>query len=140
MTKYFLLVSVVVKTDVTPPAFGSGEEGDVTNPTVAVTFSENVASGTNDFKTGVTIKINAVAATINTATRQSNHAIVYYVLATAADANDTITFEYSDAAGDIADDAGNQMGDIAAVGVTNNVGTHYWFDNDADSMHALVTM
>ncbi len=126
--------------DVTPPDYSASEEGDVTNATVAVTFSENVVSGSADYVTGVTIKVNAVSATIASGTRQTNHALVYYVLDTAADANDEITWEYSDTLGDLADDAGNQLGDVTAQAVTNNVGTHLWFDNDADSMHALVTL
>lgn len=118
------------------PAFSAGEEGDVTNLTVAVTFTADVVSGTNDYVTGVTIRVNGVAATINSGTRQSNHAIVYYVLAAGADANDEVTFEYSDVAGDIAAESDNtQMGDIAATAVTNNVGRHLRFNDAPNSMH-----
>lgn len=126
--------------DTTPPAFSTSEEGDVTNSTVAVLFSEPIVSPLTDYVTGVTIRINSVIQTINSGTRQANTALVYYVLASAADANDTITFAYSDILGDIQDIPGNQLGDVSATGVTNNVGTHYWGDNDADSMHMLLTM
>jgi len=136
-----LLLAVVAAggADVTLPGYTSGEEGDVTNPTVAITFSEEIVSALNDYVTGVTIKVNAVGAAITSGTRQAGNLVVYYVLTTSADANDTITWEYSDTLGDIADLAGNQLGDVTAQAVVNNVGTHLWFDNDADSMH-LVTL
>lgn len=120
------------------PAFFSGEEGDVTNLTVAVLFSADIVSGTADYVTGVTIKVNGVAATISSGTRQSNHALVYYVLAAGADANDEITFEYSDTLGDLASESdATQVGDIAATPVTNNVGEHLRFNDAPNSMHLL---
>lgn len=135
-----LVVGGAVGSDIMPPDYSTAEDGDVTNATVAVQFSEAVSAAGDDYISGVTIKVNGVSATINSATRQTNQALVYYVLAAAPDANDTITWEYSDPVGVIADLAGNQMGDVTPQAVTNNVGTHLWFDNDADSMHALVTM
>jgi len=135
-----LLRSGVVLADTTPPGYLSGEEGDVTNATVAVTFNEAIVSALDDYVSGVTIKVNGVAATINSGTRQSGNLVVHYVIASAADANDEITWEYSDAGGDIADTSGNQLGDVSAQGVTNNVGTHLWFDNADDSMHALALL
>lgn len=120
------------------PSYVSSEEGDVTNFTVAVQFSEDVVSPTSDYSSGVTIKINSLAIIIDSATRQTDHSIVYYVLNSAADANDDITWEYSDILGNIeSEDDGVQLGDTTPQTVINNVGTHYWFDNDADSMHML---
>ena len=123
--------------DQTPPDYSSSEEGDVTNPTVVVTFNEAVNSDTDDYVTGLTIKVNSVTQTLSSGTRQSNQALVYYVLATSADANDDITWEYSDALGNIEDLANNQLGDVTAKIVTNNINTHVWFDNDADSSHMV---
>lgn len=134
-----LLRSAAATTDTTPPGFNSGEEGDVDNFSVAVLFSEAVVSGTTDYLTGVTIKVNAVPVTVNSAARQANTALVYYVVDSAeeADADDVITWEYSDTLGDIADTAGNQLGDVSATGVTNNVGEHLRFDHEANSMQLL---
>jgi hypothetical protein len=123
-----------IQADVVPPAFENSEEGDVTNATVAVNFSEAVFSA--NFAVGVTIKINGIAATITSATKQSDPVLVYYVLQTPySDANDLITFEYSDVAGDYADLVGNQMGDVVATSVTNNVGRHLRFNDAPNSMH-----
>jgi hypothetical protein len=76
------------------PTFVSAEVGTVNATTVAVTFSEAVAAVGSDYLTGVTIKVNTVAATISSATRQANQAVVYYVLASAVVYGDTITWEY----------------------------------------------
>lgn len=138
MSKFFLLVSVTVVEaggDVTPPAFASSEEGDVTDPTLKVVFSEAVNSDTSDYVTGVTIKINAVPVTISSGTRQADQTIVHYVITPYADANDTITFEYSDVAGNIEDLADNQLGDIAPQTADNNVGEHLRFDEISDGIH-----
>ncbi len=110
--------------DLTPPDFSTTEEGNVTDSTLVVTFTEAVNSETSDYATGVTIKINAVPVTISSGTRQANQAVVHYVITPIADANDVITFEYSDVAGDIEDLANNQLGDIAAQTADNNVGEH----------------
>lgn len=129
---------VIAGDDLTPPEFLSGEEGDVTHATLVVTFSENVSA--SDYALGVTVKYDAVSQTISSATRQTNEAIVHYLLSADPITDDTITWEYSDTVGDYQDAAGNQMGDRAASACTNNIGTHAIFDNAADSMHALATM
>jgi len=121
--------------DVTPPDFAATEEGDVTDPTLVVHFTEAVNSDTNDYATGVTIKINATPVTITGAVRQTDQSIVYYTLNPFADANDAITFEYSDVAGDIEDLANNQLGDIAAQDADNNVGEHLRFTEISDAVH-----
>ena len=79
----------------------------------------------------------AIEATISSGTRQAGNTTVRYIIATAADANDTVTWQYSDAVGDIADLAGNQLADVAAQTVTNNIGTHFWFDQTEDSGHLI---
>lgn len=123
-----------VQADVSPPVFENGEEGDVTNAIVAVTFSEEVFSA--DFTVGVTIRIGGVAATITSAAKQSDPILVYYTLqAPWAAANSAVTFEYSDVTGDYADAASNQMADQTAIAITNNVGRHLRFDDAPNSMH-----
>jgi len=131
---------VAVGGDVTPPAFSSSEEGDVTDPTLKVVFSEAVNSDTSDYATGATIKINAVPVTISSATRQADQSIVYYVITPFADANDVITYEYSDVAGNIEDLNNNQLGDIAAQTADNNVGEHLRFDEISDGVHLLTQL
>jgi hypothetical protein len=126
--------------DVTPPTYSASEEGDVTDPTLAVQFSEPVNSATSDYVTGVTIKINAVTATISSGVRQGDPSVVHYVITPFADANDAITFEYSDVVGDIADLAGNQLGDVAPAAADNRVGEHLRFDEISDGVHYLTQL
>lgn len=127
--------------DVTPPEYSSSEEGDVSNLIVVVNFGEQINSATADYLTGVIIKVNAVSVTIDSAALQGGNQVVHYTIAASeeADANDTITWEYSDTLGDIKDLAGNDLGDVSSTAVTNNVGEHFRFDHQANSMQ-LVTL
>jgi hypothetical protein len=79
---------------VTKLAFASAEVGNVDASTVVVTFTLPVAAAGSDYKSGVTIKVNGVAAVISSATRQANTAVVYYVLATPVAHGDAVTWEY----------------------------------------------
>ena len=115
-----------------PPEYSSSEVGDVGTTTIEVMFSENVNA--TDYADGVTIKFNAVSQNIDSGTRQGNKALVYFVIDTAADVNDAITFEYDDDVGDYEDDAGNPMLDIAAETVTNYIGSHLYLDTADDSI------
>lgn len=127
--------------DTTAPSYGSSEAGDVTNATIVAVFSENIVSALDDYVTGVTIKHDAVGQTISSGTRQANHSIVHYVIADTGSPAAVITFEYSDALGDIADEpAGNQLGDIAAQTVLNNIGHHLRFTDRADMVQAILTL
>jgi hypothetical protein len=111
----------------------NGEIGDVALTTVEVRFNTDVVSPTDDYISGVTIKRNSVSQTISSATRQSNHRLVHYVLDTDMDINDAITFEYDDDFGDYQiEDTGNDAGDIAAESMVNYIGSHLYF-NRADS-------
>lgn len=122
--------------DSTPPEYSAGEAGDESNLVVAVTFDEAIESGTADYLSGVTIKRNGVSVTPAGAALQPSERVVFYTLSSGdeADANDEVTWEYSDTLGDIADLAGNQMADVAAQAVANNVGEHLRFDHPANSM------
>lgn len=116
------------------PEFASGEEGDVNNETVEITFDQDIVS--SDYAAGVTIKINGVATTILSATRQTNHAIVYFEVDDPIDIDDVVTFEYDDAFGDYeAEDDNVDMVDISAQATTNYVGSHFYFDEEWDSAH-----
>lgn len=118
----------------TPPAFSAGEEGDVNNTTVEITFSMDVFSTLYD--AGVTIKINGVSTVISSATRQANHALLYFVVADAIDINDVVTFEYDDDFGDYeAEVGGVDMLDVSAQGTTNYVGSNFYFDSEWSSGH-----
>ena len=110
----------------------SAEVGDVDATTVEAQFSDNVNA--TDYKAGVTIKVNSVSQTINTATRQADHSLVHFVIAAAVDVDDTITWEYDDDLGDYADDEANPMGDISATAATNYVGAHLYFDTADDAV------
>ena len=113
-------------------AYSSGEMGDVATTTVEVRFTQNVNA--TDYTAGVTIKVNSVSQTINSGTRQSDHRFVFYVINTAADVNDVITWEYDDDLGDYVDDESNPMGDIGASSVTNYIGSHLYFDTADDAV------
>lgn len=117
--------------------YSEGEIGDVLNTTVAIRFSENIYSPTTDYKSGVTIKVNSVSRTINTATRQTDHHYVHYVIDIACDANDAITWEYDDDFGDMeSEDSGNPLGDVTAETVDNWIGSHLYYNQADDCIWA----
>ena len=101
------------------PTYSSGEVGAVNTTTLAITFSRPIIA--SNYLSGVTIKINGSTQVITVATRQANHAIVYYTIP-AADANDVVTWAYSKASGNIVDEQNNgTLEDTAAQTATNNV-------------------
>jgi len=110
----------------------SAEIGDVDTTTVEAQFSGNVNA--TDYTAGVTIKVNSVSQTINSGTRQADHSLVYFVIAAAADVDDTITWEYDDDLGDYVDDDTNPMGDIVATPARNYIGSHLYFDTADDAV------
>jgi hypothetical protein len=112
--------------------FSAGHVGDVATTTVEIHFTGNVNA--TDYTAGVTIKVNSVSQTISSATRQDDHAQVFYVIAAAVDVDDPVTFQYDDATGDYQDDYGAHMGDIAAQTTTNYVGSHLYFDTADDAV------
>jgi hypothetical protein len=101
--------------------YASSEIGTVAATTVVVTFADNVVAAGDDYTTGVTIKVNTVAAVIASGIRQANHKVVRYVIP-AVDADDVVTWEYSKTTGIITSvDTGALMDTITAKTVTNNV-------------------
>lgn len=114
------------------PTFSRADAGDIGTTTIEVTFTQNVTA--TNYVSGVTIKLNAVSKTINSGTRQANKAIVHYVIDTAADVNDTLTWEYAEASGDYENDDGIPMPDQAASSVNNWIGSHTYFDTADDAV------
>jgi hypothetical protein len=94
MNKLLTLLSKHAAAVIPGPTFVSAEVGTVGATTVAVTFSAAVTAVGDDYTSGVTIKVNTVASTISSGTRQTNQAIVYYVLAAPVVYGDTVTWAY----------------------------------------------
>lgn len=122
--------------DTVAPTYSASEIGDVDEVIVEVRFSEPVAATGDDYTTGVTIKVNTVSQPISAGVRQSDQTKVRYTIPR-VDANDTMTWEYDSGPGVITDQAApaNDLGNVGAQTATNNVGTHWHFDKDNDSMH-----
>lgn len=100
-----------------PPLYSSGEIGTVDASTVVITFDQNITA--SNYATGVTIKVNTVTQVISSATRQANHAIVYYVIPEAEE-GDTVTWQYT--GGNIAaEDDATALATVTAQNVTNNI-------------------
>ncbi len=123
--------------DVTPPGYSAGEIGEFEDTVIVVVFSEQIVSALNDYAAGVTIKKNSVTQVISSAVRQGDLRTVYYTLDTSADGDDTITWQFSDALGDIADLAGNQLGDVSAQTAVNSINTRWHFNYAHNSSHLL---
>jgi len=132
ITKKFILWTPAfeVVTVVGAVAFSSSEIGDTDLVTIEVIFNQNVSA--TDFTAGVTIKKNTVAQTIVSGTLQIDERIVFYVVDTAADINDVLTWEYDSGPGTIVG-----LGDVSAQTVTNYIGSHLYFDTADDSAHLL---
>lgn len=117
-------------------AYDDGEEGDVDQDVVEVTFTALVFSPTADYTTGVTIKVNGIAATINSSARQDpNTDLVHWTLSAEMDINDVVTWEYDGDVGDLEDQFGDPLGDITAKGTTNFIGAHFYYDTEWSSGH-----
>lgn len=95
----------------------AAEIGTVDELTIAVTFDQAVAA--SNYVTGVTVKVNGTPASIDTAERQENHAIVYYVLDDPVEAGDVVLWEYLDGLTAAEDDGVSLPGLVQPV--TNNV-------------------
>lgn len=101
------------------PAFSSAEIGTVADTTVVVTFSTAISAA--DYAAGVTIKVDTVAAVIDSATRQTDHTVVHYVIPAVTSVS-VVTWEYDDLTGGIVSEQDSTpLDDVAAQTVTNNV-------------------
>lgn len=117
-----------------PPLFVSAEVGTVNASTVAVTFDQDVSA--SDYSAGVTIKVDGTATSIASATRQGNHAIVYYVIPVLwHGSGDVVTWEYAQASGNIiAEDDSTPLSNVTAQSVTNNCEYAALLDLQADAL------
>ena len=109
-------------------AYQASEIGDTDTVTIEVRFTALVSA--EDFTAGVTIKKNTVAQTILSGTLQGDNQTVFYVVDTAADINDALTWEYDSGTGNIVN-----LGDVNPQDVTNYIGSHLYFDTADDSGH-----
>ena len=131
ITKRFVLWWPVLGVAVVSAVSYSGSEiGDTDTVTIEVLFSTTVSA--SDFTAGVTIKKNTVAQTILSGTLQPDNRTVFYVVDTAADINDALTWEYDSGTGNIVG-----LGDVTPQDVTNYIGSHLYFDTADDSGHLV---
>lgn len=102
------------------PEFDSAEIGNVDEFTVVVTFTENIVA--SDYSGGVTIKVNDEVKEIDSAIRQSDHAVVYYVLTEEVLDTDVVTWEYNMQSGGIISETGYvYLENVSPQLVTNNI-------------------
>lgn len=116
------------------PLFDSAEIGTVNASALDVTFDQDVSAA--DYSNGVTIKVNGAATSITSATRQSNHAIVRYVIPVLwHGSGDAVTWEYASGSGNIIAESGaTALGDVTAQSVTNNCEYAALLDLQADTL------
>ena len=103
------------------PEFVSAEIGTIGSGTVDVTFSVNVFSG--NYVTGTSVAINTGTVGIVSGVRQTDHAVIRYVLASPAVNGDEVTWSFDTETGGVivneADDT--PLATITGQVVTNNV-------------------
>lgn len=101
------------------PAFGSAEIGAVADTTVVVTFTTEITA--SNYATGVTITVDSAPVEIASATRQSDHTKVRYVIP-AVTAGQVVLWSYDDATGLIESEVdGSPLDDVVDGAVTNTV-------------------
>lgn len=120
------------------PEFSEASVGLPDCDIVIVTFDAPVNSPALGYDAGVTVKEDTVSATISSATRQSNKAIVHYALSAGVSIGGAVTFEYASASGDLENDSSAvAVADISAQTVTNYVGRVWNFGCTGNSGHLL---
>lgn len=103
-----------------PVSFVSGVVTNNDTDGVYVTFEHTVLA--SDYGLGVTIKVDGATATITSAVRQVNTAIVCYTLSAAITEGQVITWAYDSAVGDYTNAAGTyDLPTYTAQAITNNV-------------------
>ncbi|HEX8183292.1 MAG TPA: hypothetical protein VF747_01035 [Blastocatellia bacterium] len=109
------------------------------NPSrVVVVFTAEVDfQPTGNFLSGITIKVNGVAATISTATQTGLPTTLQYNLSAPVEIDDVVTWEYDASAGFLEDAAGLTLQTFTPLDVTNNLGRHLWFNTKDNSAHVL---
>lgn len=108
----------------TEPTFVSAEIGTVNDTTLVLTLSENIISANvsaPNYLAGFSVKVNGVDVEITSATRQTNHAIIYFVLVNPIVFGDIVSIEYNSEIGGIRSQTGTVYLNSFSEDVTNNV-------------------
>jgi len=114
------------------PVLASAEIGLLSSTIVVATFDEVVKAP--DYKLGVTIKVDAVAATISTAARnEGNKTQVRFTLSAPVGAGDVVTISYVAVDGFIENQYGIGLEDLTDAAVTNNTSSILLVDNFTDA-------
>jgi len=101
------------------PSFASAEVGTVDATTLVVVFSTEVTA--DDYAAGVTIEVDEEEVEISSATRQTDHTTVHYVIP-AVENGAEVTWSYDDDTGGIVSEVDSTpLDDVSAGEVTNNV-------------------
>lgn len=103
--------------------------GTVNDSTVVVAFKYPVIA--EDYGNGFTIKVAGSNATISSATRQSNHRLVYFVLSAPIAGGETIEVVYDASAGTYSKE--DLTIDFDVTGGVNLIGSNLWFNVDTNS-------
>lgn len=106
--------------DVVLPRFKHAYVVPASPTNVIVQWSEKITAVGDDYTTGVTIKKNTAAQTINTGTRSDTQGRVTYVLAASAVGDDVLTIEYN-GAGALKDLAGNSLASFGPEPIVNQI-------------------
>lgn len=120
--------------DVTPPTYVSSEIGLVDNNTLVVTFSEVLFSPTADYKTGFTVQLDGVTATINTGTLSGGSKKIELNLVEFAYRGVVVTVKYDAPPGNIEDANSNAMVSFGYQTATDNAGSGFLFNKKESSM------
>ncbi|HEX8088366.1 MAG TPA: hypothetical protein VF762_05905, partial [Blastocatellia bacterium] len=86
-----------------------------------------------NFYSGVTIKVNGVAATISSATQTGLPTTVEYNLSAPVDQNDVVTWEYDSTTGFLIDGSNLSLQTFTPLEVMNLVGTTFDFSEKENS-------
>lgn len=107
----------------TAPIFVSAEVGMVDASTLVLTLNQNIVSAnvnTPNYKAGFSIQVNGVNNVITSATRQSNHAVIYFSLTTAVTHGQTVKIIYDESQGGIRSETGSVYMSSFNQTATNN--------------------
>jgi hypothetical protein len=121
------------------PQFSMGEVGLVNDTTVAIEFSDEVKA--SNYTSGIIIEVNGTPAAISSSARQTDKAVVHFVLSGAVINTDTVTSSYSAIDGFYENEDGVPMADFIDEAITNNVGgsSALLLDHFSDANGTLLT-
>jgi hypothetical protein len=105
--------------DVTPPTISTATIEDIADTIIRVNFSEPVQT-TTSWMAGWTARVNTTNRVIVDAWRYDNDT-VYFELASAVTAGQTVDISYDDAIGNVTDWNSVALADVTQQSVTNNV-------------------